>query len=289
MLRQTGAGVLCFARRDGEPWLLLGRERQTPGWRQGSEKWSSFSGKVEVHESALEGAAREFFEESCASVPLTGELPNDLDDVQRALEQHACEIQQRSEAKGELLSYSTFVINVPFDSFPERFAVVRARLVELDQVFREFYKQKKQSEAVPRFFLPGFNLSPNLLVADFQVTQSEVAVTLHQDEEEIEVVFGINAQLCELLQNLQRTWRAIKSYIAASISDPIFKHPAVQVQRSHGQVISAYINKSFLEKSDLAWFPLSELLSNRQPWSANESPFRKLFLENIASIASHIL
>ena len=69
-MRFTGAGVLVYAIDEKDVYVLLGREKETPGWRQGSKKWSSFSGKIEINETPLQTAAREFREETCAAVNL---------------------------------------------------------------------------------------------------------------------------------------------------------------------------------------------------------------------------
>ena len=62
----TAAGVLPYARdpKTNNVFFLLCRERYSPGWAD-SGKWSDFGGHRESpHETSLQIAAREFYEES---------------------------------------------------------------------------------------------------------------------------------------------------------------------------------------------------------------------------------
>ena len=288
-MRLTGAGVLVYAVDRGEIHVLLGRERETLGWREGSHKWSPFSGKVEGDENSLEGAAREFMEESCACVP---EAQGDfitLQEVRDELRLRARAVEQTMEYKGEQLVYCTYILRVPLLAYEERFAATQARLLGLDEVFRDYYRAKKQLDAVPRFLLPGFTLSSCIVVADFRIKGAEVEVVLHEEDsvEELVVVFGVSAEIMEALRGIEPAWRAVQSFVQAHLHDPIMSHPAVKIVTSRDQVVNAYINRAYLEKCEIRWWPLAELLM--EPTKRADSPFRRLFLENLTVLASHIM
>ena len=292
-MRLTGAGVLAYAVDCGEILVLLGRERETLGWREGSHKWSSFSGKVEGSENSLEGAAREFMEESCACVPEAAANFITLQEVTEELRLRARAVEQSMQYKGEWLVYCTYILRIPHLAYEERFAKTQERLLELDEVFRELYRAKKLGDAVPRFLLPGFILSSCIVVVDFRIKGcSEVEVTMHEEgtAEEVVVVFVVSAEVMEALCAIETAWRAVQSLLQARLQDPIMSHPAVKIITSRKQVVNAYINKAYLEKCEIRWWKLSELLELREERKNNMgSCFRRLFLENLAVMAGHIM
>lgn len=59
----VGAGVIPVCEKQGEIYLLLGRERYVSSWK-GALKWSGFEGGRKGQEGLEEAAAREYFEES---------------------------------------------------------------------------------------------------------------------------------------------------------------------------------------------------------------------------------
>lgn len=73
--RCAGAGVLAFCSPDpaGEVYFVLGKERDCPDWRYGSNRWSDFAGAGKDGEAPEVTAAREFVEETLAVVPWGGE------------------------------------------------------------------------------------------------------------------------------------------------------------------------------------------------------------------------
>ena len=293
-MRLTGAGVLVYTVHNGEFLVLLGKERETPGWRQGSHKWSAFSGKVEGHEDALHGAAREFIEEACGCVPATAShFGASVAKTAELLKQHALIVEQNTMGKNETLVYCTYVTRVDHAPYSERFASTRRKLLELDTVFRQFYRAKKQADVVPRFFLPGFVLSSRIVVADFHVvTDTEVEVTMHEQDCDTDLVsvFVVDAGVADLLRALEEAWRQVRHFIRVRQADPIFEHPAVNIVNSKDIIVSAFVNKSYLEKCEIKWWKLSEVLSLQQDysWNSPDPPFRKLFLDNMTVIARHI-
>ena len=293
-MRLTGAGVLAYTVHRGEILVLLGRERETPGWKQGSHKWSSFSGKVEANENAIQGAAREFAEEACACVPIGGQqVPARVAEVEDMLRRHARPVEQTTLVRGERLVYFTYIVRVPHAPYEDEFFRTRERLLELDNVFRNFYRIKKLADAAPRFFFPGFILSSHITVADFRVlNDTEVEVRMHEEgvTAELVSVFSVSAETVAPLRTLQTAWDDLQDYVRVRSHDPIFSHPAVNIVTSRKCIVNAFVNKAYLEKCEIKWWKLSELLRlQEQPWSHSESAFRKLFLENLSTLAKHIM
>ena len=291
-MRLTGAGVLVYTVHQDEVLILLGRERETPGWKQGSHKWSSFSGKVESHEDALHGAAREFTEETCACVPLGEQItPTTVREVVAQLQQHAIPVEQSIMGRGERLVYYTYVTRVTYRPHAAVFAQTRATLLEFDNVFRNFHRLKKIADSAPRFFFPGFVLTPCIVVANVRVLgPTEVEVTMHEKDSAADLifVFCVTQHVATLMQELEASWQQVKAFISARVHDPIFAHPAVNLVTSKGQIVSAYIDKAYLEKCEVEWWRLSELQdaseNPRRAW-----PFRKLFIENLRELTRHII
>ena len=278
--------------KDKDIYVLLGRERETPGWRQGSHKWSAFSGKVELHETALQAAAREFTEEACACVSLDlTPIPTSAESVAAALRAWGVPVEQSTLVKGERLLYCTYVFRLPYAPFRHVFAETRTRLLELDAVFRHFYRIKKLADIAPRFFLPGFMLSAQLTVANFEVlSDTEVQVTMHETSPacEIDFIFLVTADVASMLRELRTAWQNVVSFIGARSHDPIFQHPAVNVVRSQNRIVSAYVNKAYLEKCEIDWWKLDDLLRARDTHFSQDTPFRRLFLENVPMLARRI-
>ncbi len=283
--------MLAYTLHDGEVLVLLGRERETLGWREGSHKWSSFSGKVEGNENSLEGAAREFMEESCACVPTAREGSfASMHEVEDMLRARARAIEQTMYYKGECLVYCTYIVRIPHFPYEERFAKTQEKLFELDLAFRNFYRIKKLGDAVPRFFLPGFVLSSRITVVDFRVVGgSEVEVVMHEEGTPAEVilVFSVAEDVIKTLSVIEDAWRALQSFIEAHLHDPIMAHPAVKIVTSRNQIVNAYVNRAYLEKCEIRWWRLNELLALKEQ-SCKSDNFRKLFLENLTTMASHI-
>ena len=66
----------------------------------------------------------------------------------------------------------------------------------------------------------------------------------------------------------------------------IFRHPAVLLKRQSGRLVSAYVNRCFLEKIELAWFRLQELES-MEKWPGKDE-FRRHFLDNVRLFSPQI-
>lgn len=295
-MRVTGAGVLAYTVHRGNVLVLLGRERIIPGWRYGSHKWSNFSGKVEMNESALEGAAREFVEESCACVPVSSchSAPTRPSDVLSKLRTNAHLIEQSTDYKGETLVYSTYIIRIPHSEYESVFRGVRDKLQELDTICRHFYRVRKHAANIPRFMRLGFMLSAQIVVADINVVGSnEVEIVLHESGTSADIVSMIevcSATAMDLLA-VQVAWRRVVDYLEWNGNDPIISHPALQITRSRHRIVSITVNKAYLEKCEIRWWKLNALLDMQYDMSVTggDGAFRKIFIDNIASLGDHIL
>jgi hypothetical protein len=295
MSRLVGAGVLCYGRGgDGHIALLLGREREVLGWKQGSRKWSAFSGRAEEGELAQSVAAREFVEETCGTVPLRG--CTDVEGVRRFLEQApSVELTLQTTAaeneEGPLLSHVTYLCEVPREQgLEERFTRTRTELTRLESVFRAFYRLRKNSEFLSRLFLPGFVLGAGVVTTDFLPEAPDLVrlVCLDAAREASVLVLRVSPEAFEEAVALHAAWALLKAFVAEHAGAPIFSHPAVRLVHHAGELVAAYVNKAFLEKTEIAWWDLSELEAlARERWRGGDS-FRRYFLDNLRHLAPKI-
>ena len=132
----TGAGIMPVVCDDDGTFFLLGKERYIPHWR-GSLKWSAFEGGRKAHETVERAAAREFVEESLATVPLQEGVEPTVDSVERYLQSELyvskitiCitndALPQRSKTY-----HVTFVVQLDHCVSTARFDNVRRILVDL--------------------------------------------------------------------------------------------------------------------------------------------------------------
>jgi hypothetical protein len=300
MKRLVGAGVMCVSRHpvDDEIVILLGREKEVPGWKQGSLKWCGFSGRSEEGESAVASAVREFVEESCCCVRLSPYMPLPVrqEDVTAELEKapffsRSMKVHPQSEA---LLCHVTYLCRIPFDaSVVDRFRRTHAELLELDRIFKSFHKAKKSVEHLPRAFLPGYVLADKAVTVDLRGAPETGRV-------EVDFFDGVGDESCSLktwhfrtstqtakeAQELHRVWRTVTAFVSEQGHREIFRHPAVLLS-SHGQkLVSAYVNRCYLEKTELAWFRLRDIEATDRWWS--KETFRRHFIDNIRQLSDQI-
>jgi hypothetical protein len=299
MRRLVGAGVLCASKNaSGEIVLLLGKEREVPGWRHGSLKWCGFSGRAEEGETAIASASREFIEESCSAVMLTegASLPARQDEVSRALQKsisvsHTVKAAPPSET---LLCHVTYLCKVPFDEdTPHRFSRVHEDLKRVDAVFKGFHRIKKVVEHVPRFFMPGFTVAESVVTVNLKADLENDVVDvdfLDGSSEEPRALktwrAKVSPQMAKEAAALSEAWKEVTDFVERERESPIFAHPAVLVTMHRTMIVSAYVNRCYLEKTELAWFRLEELESPDR-WKHRED-FRRHFLENVRKLAPQI-
>lgn len=298
-MRAISAGIICYARApDGNVHLLLGRERDTPGWKQGSRRWSSFSGKIEPNEDVVEAAAREFLEETCAVVPLTrkgeelracSEAPVSIDEIVGELRgQENRRIERVISLPGESFLHVSFVREIEFLPFHQPFVRTRSLLLGLDTVIKAYCRAKKTLEHTPRMTLPGYCFSTLVVATDFEIDSARplARVTVWDGTCARVIELVVSEQAAVEMRPLQHQWQAVLAFMEKH--PEVLSHPAVQLSCQGGMVVSAHVNKSYLEKSEMAWWSVQSLKQAcRMPWSYS-SMFRKHFYEFIGDIVTAI-
>jgi hypothetical protein len=292
-LRVATAGVLCFSvRSNGKIVVLLGREKETVGWKQGSNKWSSFSGRTEAGEEAPEGAAREFVEESLAVVPLTAcmPVPARASDVSQVLRDRGRRVElwmRGRDADSPPSLHVSFVHRVPYTDYPSRFRSLRTLLVECDTRFRAFHKTKKAAEWLPRLLFPGYRVSPSLTVVNG--TQRHGGVDLELWDDIAGAVVHQHIRLAgdavREVQEVYEAWADVLAYLERNRNNRVLSHPAVTVQRVNRHIVGAYVNKCYLEKSEVRWWGLEEL---ERAGQQRPMEFRRFFADAIPELVAGV-
>jgi len=291
--------VLCVSKNArSEIVVLLGKEREVPGWKHGSLKWCGFSGRAEEGETPLASASREFLEESCSTVMLTenATVPARADEVSLALQtatpvSHTVKAPPPSE---EYLYHVTYLCKVPFDKgAPDRFLRVQEDLKRVDAVFRAFYRLKKALENVPRFFFPGFSVAEGFVTVNVRTDVRENLVFVEffdRHSAEPSTMKTWKTQVSPLVAKeaaeLSEAWAEVTSFVEKECDSLIFSHPAVLLTRHQNVLISAYVNRCYLEKTELAWFRLEDLEAADR-WKTREE-FRRHFLDALRSFGPQI-
>ena len=299
MRRLVGAGVLCASKNsNGDVVLLLGKEREVPGWRHGSLKWCGFSGRAEEGETAIASASREFIEESCSAVMLTegASLPARLDEVSEALQKsisvsHSVKAPPPSDT---VLCHVTYLCKVPFDEeTPRRFLRIHEDLKRVDAVFKTFHRIKKAVEHVPRFFLPGFAVADRVMTVNLQVDPETDVVSVDffddsSEEPHVVKTWRVKAspQMAKEAASLSEAWKNVIDFVERERGSEVFAHPAVLLTKHRKRLVSAYVNRCYMEKTELAWFRLEELESVEK-WKVRED-FRRHFLDSVKNLAPQI-
>ena len=287
--RLVGAGVLCISRdAAGDVVLLLGKEKEVSNWKYGSSKWCSFSGRAEAGETAVSAAAREFLEESCGMVRLDGssELPASWEECCAVLERspslHNFLKSFRRDAE-DGLQHVTFLCPVPFEELlPRRFHYVRHALSALDELCKTYQKCKKACGHLPRSFMPGVSLTDDVVTvllehcsedpASTSVAAVEQAVDARVDYT-FRWTFLLSREEARDAKELSNAWYDILHFLQEHAC--LLRHPALSVGFRRGFLVSAAVNRSFLEKTELAWFKLRDLVD---PDFAGEA-FKSHFLD----------
>jgi hypothetical protein len=283
-----GSGVLCYAICSrNRVKVLLGRERETVGWHLGSGKWSTFSGRTEVNESAIQSAAREFVEESCAAVALDvcDSLPMRREVAEARLEGQPS-LTRSFESRGVAYKHITLLRAIPFAGgrHPILFSDFRRRLVKLDNALHSYTGARRACSELPRFLLPGSSLSETLVTLSSDVIGDtdcvDVTVLDTSSDERHVVRVRVSSSEARLLSHLGGELANLRTYLASRGADTILQHPAVTVRTVGGVVVDVSVDRSFLEKSEIRWFDVSELRTALHNQGCASS-FRRCFLESI--------
>lgn len=290
--RLVGAGVLCVSRdSSGDVVLLLGKEKEVSNWKYGSSKWCCFSGRAEAGETAISTAAREFLEESCGMVRLHGasQLPSSWEECCAVLErspslQNFLKSFRRDAADG--LQHVTFLCVVPFEEpLPRRFHYVRHALSTLDELCKTYQRCKKACEHLPRSFMPGVSLTDDVVTVMLEHCidegpaggETSVAVVQAVDartDYTFRWAFQLSREAAREAKELSGAWIDILDFLQMHAC--LLRHPALNVIYRLGFVVSASVNRSFLEKTELAWFKLRDLADPDFPGETFKSHFLEL-------------
>uniref|UniRef100_A0A6C0BLJ1 Nudix hydrolase domain-containing protein n=1 Tax=viral metagenome TaxID=1070528 RepID=A0A6C0BLJ1_9ZZZZ len=125
------AGVLPYSKdARGNTWFLLGREKPNQSWGVDSGSWSEFGGSIHAGETAEEGAAREFFEETMGAV--FGNAAWMRAELMEGRYLLALDSKTPS-GKG----YRSFLKYVPFVDYPSKFARYKTMAKKFPHLLRE--------------------------------------------------------------------------------------------------------------------------------------------------------
>lgn len=111
--RIRSCGVLPYSVIRGNVYVLLGKEKFDPKWRD-SDSWSAFGGRMERGETYEEAAAREFYEE-------TGGVVCSLESMKQRLQNGDYPLYIDVE-QGKSTNYRLFLVQVPYKNYPEMYA-----------------------------------------------------------------------------------------------------------------------------------------------------------------------
>ena len=321
-MRVVGAGVVCYARDCGDVWVLLGREKETPGWRMGSNRWSAFSGKIDADEDLVVAATREFKEETLSVVPLTrpdqkrqgGDTeeaeayefrrPGRVNVYKRNHKEtdaqavsalrSALTLESVFNNRNEICRHVTFLAEVQFDDYPRLFSELRRDLLKADGVFGLYHKKMKlYLDRVPGCFIPGTHLSSQLVVRDVRLLQDRsVEVDIWSTEECAcsRHVFLVGADVFEDVGNLSSCWRELVRFVDDNRlrSKSGGGHPAVRISAVRGTVSNAHVDKAYMEKSEIKWWSLNELKNVCRNKGQFRDDFRPHFLEFLHFVVSSL-
>lgn len=132
-MKTVAASILCFCNTSSGTKFLLGRERIYRSRNKGCDNtWSDFGGKSELNESPYQTAAREFFEETAASIPFNKNLHHCPDIISKALKNEFYFKRIDFPVSGGKI-YTTFVCEVP-DTDLRDFNSYRRAIEELSKI-----------------------------------------------------------------------------------------------------------------------------------------------------------
>jgi len=192
-----------------------------------------------------------------------------------------------------LLYHVTYICRVPFDEqVVERFKRVHTGLKDMDAVFKRFHRTKKTMEHLPASFLPGYAMDESLLTVNLRACTRENTVYLDlmkeggKDASLTTWTFKTSPSIAREAEEISQAWAAVIQYIEEHQNKDLLQHPAVLLSYRGDRLLSAYVNRCYLEKTELKWFKLSDL-ECMDRWKSRED-FRKNFLDNIRQFSSQI-
>lgn len=273
--------------------MLLGKERELATWKQGSNKWCSFSGKVEPEETALEGAAREFVEESLAVVPVNrSSSPYTTQEEARSaiLSSASGTVEHVVQGRRSMCRNVVHILEIPYSQdLVARFRQVRQELETLDKIFRVFHRLRKTAQFLPQLCVPGAKLTSLVTVLKAAPDAEEGTWTLtlwdSVDARENTVRVKLTREQATEASVLHKAWRNSLDALSG-VAGALRNHPALSVEMCGDTVAQAQVNRSYLEKSDIAWWKLTELaaICGHRNCSAHAEHFKGYFLDLLPHI-----
>lgn len=267
-LRTTGAGCVCIAvDDDGRLCMLLGREREIAGWREGSNRWSAFSGKAEAGEEACHTAAREFLEESLGLVVLSqhswGRSVVTAQQMEAVISQESLgTVEHVVQGRRALCRNILYLLRVPFDRYlPLRFRGLRSALETLECCLCRYRRLRKEAMHAPGICFPGATPSARLVVSRSCLQKGNLCEVTLWDVETHEVsavTFLLNDEQVEEVRHLLDAWESTVHQLRRT-PEEVLRHPAVRVYYAERQIVGARVNQAYLEKNDVAWWRVSDL------------------------------
>ena len=249
----VSAGLLCYAYAENthDIFFLLGRDRTSHDWPRGSNKWSDFGGCLDDGETEIEGAAREFVEESMGIVPFPQEDLADLRVVPPFM---------KPEYVGRVLEKKKFTFRVAMDVSDRRGFQVPVDPTQ----------------------------TPRAPVRKLRVCYVKRIPWLPDLPERFDQVRDCIDRIKNLVQDNFMT-EAIQYY--HSLSMEMQNHPALTIARDQqGKISSLSVNPDFCEKQQIGWWSLHRLRSVLKNGGSYKSKFcfRIGFLSTLAVVIEQL-
>jgi len=159
--------------------------------------------------------------------------------------------------------------------------------MECDNRFRAYYRTKKAAESLPRLLFPGYKLSPALTVVGGEQRAGGVDLSIWDDAagDLVTQRVWLPAQAAREAREVYEAWREVLSYIERNKNHHVLLHPAVTVQRVNRHVVGAYVNKCYLEKSEMRWWGTEEL---ERAVRQRPHEFRRFFGEAVPKLLAGV-
>ena len=283
--RLVGAGILCFAWNplDHNWYVLLGRERYVPGWRQGSCRWADFGGGAHNDENAEETAAREFVEETCNVVPFFKWDKDDKSksgrcmsstDIIHALQENSYASKLVVFRKNGKRKQVLFMKQINFDAgLPLKFEKVRS---VLDVIAKRSALVTQLQDRLPK-------RHPFLRNGMIRKTDDEYEIVdditgVHFDGKDLKVDCTIEKPLHGVIKDVQYVLKMnrndvghAKDYVCwfdefqqlleayKTLPLQLKQHPAFHIQRWKHHIVKITVNPDFLEKDMIGWWRVNDL------------------------------
>jgi hypothetical protein len=182
------------------------------------------------------------------------------------------------------------VCEIPYVDYAASFASTRQQLLRLEAIFRAYDRCLRTLEFAPQLLTPGHRVAPGIVVVDVELEGSVAVLRLWDapEEESITQRVCVDPTAIPELQPLLRVWQRVRALVDATAPD-VLRHPAVALEFAGGLLVGASVRSCFLEKTELRWWPLSQLEAvGRCAQRGSETALRPFLAEQIAELARRI-